>query len=327
MKKSVIIFFVASCLFVVSCKKKHKIINLPRIEYDVLLNNYGNNYSWFDHMDGFSRLEMFDVLISNARSGNFRIEDINGQQIMASDLDSLFELKLQDDSTETRIQLNAENLNGIRFRESWKINSGTGEIEKEVIAFCPVFFTKNPYENGTFTQSVSPLFWIYPLENSTDKKEKLIMNKIAFDVVIDNTLDMIIFSYGNQLPFYFCNIEQVLKNEIIDAILEAGFQKKTPVYDYFFNEMKDEEIQLLESRYNKQDFDASTEILYEKSQIQRLKFIEEWTIDKQSLKFSKNIIAVSPSVLTYDDYGELKGFRFLFWLLFDQDKKTEMVFE
>lgn len=332
MKNCILIFITAVLLFSAACKKKYEIIELPRIEYDVLLNNYGNNYSWFDHMDGFSRLEMFSVLISNAKSGNFRIEDMNGQQITNSDLDGVFELKFLIDSSETMILLNAENLNGIRFRESWKVNSGTGEIQKEVYAFCPLFFKKHPYQDGSLTQDVYPLFWIYPSENNVSTKDELVIKRIAFDVIIDNTLEMITTSYGDQLPFYFYNIETSLKSGIVSAILEGGLKKSAVIYDYFFNEMKEEDVKLLQERYGNKEIsddqgDGGNVFSLDKSRIQRLKFIEEWTLDKNTLQFFKKVIAVSPSELSFDDYGEFKGFKFLFWLLFDKSKKSELVFE
>jgi len=49
-------------------------------------------------------------------------------------------------------------------------------------------------------------------------------------------------------------------------------------------------------------------------------------LDKNTMQFSKKVIAVSPSVISYDEGGDFKGFRFLFWLLFDKKKKEELVF-
>ncbi len=321
----------------VSCKKKYDIIELPKIEYDVLINNHGSNYSWFDHMEGFQRIDFFNLILDNARSGKFTIEDVDGNKINASDIDYLLTLVLVEDTSEVTIILNAESLNGIRFRESWKVNSGTGEFEKEVIAFCPLYFHRHQFIDGSPVSEVYPLFWIYPSEEKGGDDQMIVAEKIAFDVFVDNTFPFIEECYGEKLPFYFCNIEPALKLQIVNSIIDAGIEKRTPVYDYFFNEMQDAEFeQIIERKdtisvFSEENPDIAKDSVVvfklDRNQITRLKFVEQWTIDKQSLQFSKKVIAVSPSSVSYDEYGEFRGFRFLFWLLFDKEMKKDLVFE
>jgi hypothetical protein len=333
--KSIIVIFVV-VLSIVSCKKKHEVTELPRIEYDVLLNNQGNNYSWFDHIEGFQRIEFFQTILNNVRSGNFRTEDMEGNLLDVEHIDSILSLIVTEDSLETQITLNAENLNGIRFREKWFVNTHTGMIEKEVLAFCPVYFHQHPATDDSPFSKAYPLFWIYPMSSESKPDQMIITPKIAFDVITDNTLFMVKHSYGDQLPFYFMNIEPSLKTKINNAILDAGFEKRTPVYDYFFMELKDDQMAQLQERHDtisifKNDdsllpVDSVFVYTLDRQTIHKLKFTEEWTLDKNTMLFSKNVIAVSPSVISYDDGGEFKGFRFLFWLLFDAKKKDELVF-
>jgi hypothetical protein len=336
MKTKNIILIIVAALSLASCKKKHEIIELPRIEYDVLLNNQGNNYSWFDHIEGFERIEFFQMILNNVRSGNFKTEDMEGNLLDIQQIESALSLVIIDDTLETKMTLNAENLNGIRFREKWLVNSHTGMIEKEVLAFCPVYFHQHPVTDNSPYSQAYPLFWIYPKSSESKPDKMTITSKIAFDVITDNTLFMVKHSYGEQLPFYFMNIEPSVKMKINNSILDAGFEKRTPVYDYFFMELKEDQMAQLQERqdtisiYKDDDSMLPVDSVFvyklDRQAIHRLKFAEEWMLDKNTMQFSKKVIAVSPSVISYDEGGDFKGFRFLFWLLFDKKKKEELVF-
>lgn len=324
--KKIVLFVFVSVMLLVSCQRKYKMIELHQIEYDVLLNNYGNNYSWFDHIEGFSRIELFHAILENARSGKFRIEDINGQAISAEQLENI--LKLHDMESGSVIAFTAQNINGIRFRERWKVHSGTGMVEKEVIAFCPVFFKGHPFIEENPMTEVIPLFWIYPDLEKQSSGQVITIDNIAYDVITDNTLQMIQEPYGTGLPFYFSNIEPLYRSLIIDALIDAGLQKRTKTFDFTFKELSDEELRFIEKKEEVHSYwneragqmeDSIHVQTLDRQQILRLKFAEQWSFDKQTLRFTKSVIGVAPSVLSYDVQGDFKGFRFLFWLAFDQE--------
>lgn len=322
---------ISAGLFVMSCRKKYETIELPRIEYDVLLNNYGNNYSWFDHIDGFSRIEFFQNIIDAAKSGKFKIEDMRGNSIKPENVDSFLTIQVTDSSE--LLRLDPEKLNGLRFRESWKIDSGSGLIVKDVIAICPLYFHHHPLKDDGQAAKVFPVFWIYPIQSDVKKNMVVLTEKIAYDVIMDNTLAMICESYGSQLPFYFNNIETSYRIKIVNALLDAGFQKRTPSLNFMFSEIPDQELQSIESRndtmtvWNDRTGKSTDSVLVnnlDRNQVIKLKFAEQWSFDKHSLVFTKKSIAIAPSALSYDETGELKGFRFLFWLLFEKDMKKKL---
>ncbi len=330
LKKIQIVLLVAG-LLTISCREKFETIELPRIEYDVLLNNYGNNFSWFEHMDGFTRTDFFQSVIDAAKSGKFNIEDMNGKTILAEKVDSLLDHYIVEN--DTIIQCNPETMNGLRFREVWKINSGTGMIKKEVIAFCPLYFRHHPMKDDSQTIEVYPLFWIYPAKETSTKGMSVIAEKIASDVVIDNSLPMIRGSYGTQLPFYFLNIEPSYRKKIVNALLDAGFRKRTTAFDFTFNEIKEHELSQIESRtdtlsvWNMQSGGLTDSVVVyrlDREKVLRIKFAEEWSFNKQSLTLVKKVLAVAPAEISYDEKGEFKGFRFLFWLLFDKNMKEKL---
>jgi len=238
---------IIAVLLCVSCKKQEP-IELPRIEYDVLINNYGNNYSWFDHVEGFQRIDFFNIILESVASGKYKMEDMNGNALIPDSLKNYLTVSPVSDTTQTKIVLNAELLNGIRFREEWNVNPKTGEIEKTVVAFCPVYFHKHPFIDNSDVAEVYPLFWIYP-EKSDGKPESIqITQTIAYDVVIDNTLPQVRSVYGENIPFYFSNIESSYRKNIVNAIVDAGLNRKTDAYDFFFNELKADELKLVGER-------------------------------------------------------------------------------
>jgi hypothetical protein len=339
MKTRILLIFISIIVIsFLSCKREGKKVELPRIEYDVLINNYGNNYSWFDHIDGFQRVDLFGILIESAKTGKYKLEDMDGNRIDPATMDAFFQLPpVGDSATEAVMPMTKENLSGFRFREKWIIHKKTGLIEKEVIAICPVHFRHHPLTDSSEFAEAFPLFWIFPSESDEKAEEMVVTKNIAYDVYLDNTLPVISGAYGTKLPFYFFNIETSLRKEIINYVLDAGFDKKTPVYDFFMTPMSDQDLELLkeqkETVFYEDPKNPGTELdsiritTLDRTQIVRLKFIEEWTLNKTSLKFSKRIIAVSPSVISYDEYGEFRGYKFLFWLVFDESRAQSLLFE
>jgi len=336
MYKYLILFFSIAVLLCVSCKKQEP-IELPKIEYDVLLNNHGSNYAWFDHVEGFQRIDFFTLILEAAQSGKYKLEDMNGNALIPDSLKKYLTVSPLIDSVKTIIVLDAEQLNGIRFREEWKVDSKTGEIEKNVIAFCPVYFHRHPFIDNSDVSEIYPLFWIYPGKSDEKPESMQITQAIAYDVVIDNTLPQVRSVYGENSPFYFCNIESSYRKSIINAIVDAGLNKKTDAYDFFFKEITKDELKLIGERhdtlnvfygkYEENMKDSIVTTTLDRNKILRLKFAEVWTIDKNTLQFTKNIIALGPSEISYDSDGEFKGFRFLFWLMFDKSKMKYLVFD
>jgi hypothetical protein len=335
MRKAILSLMILG-LFLFSCKKKHELIEVQRIEYDVLLNNYGNNYSWFDHIEGFTRISLFQHILDAAMNGKFRLEDSKGNEISPDRINEYLKVKWQSNDTDSVFSITPENLNGLRFRESWTVNSGTGKIEKEVIAICPLFFQSHLLINDKPFSEAVPLFWIYPDLTESIGGDAVVVQNIAYDVILDNSLSIVRESYGEYLPFYFFNIEPVYRSLIIDAILDAGLKKKNKVYDFTFSEVNEQDRKLIETReethslWNDEKGQMMDTVMTQKldrSQVLRLKFAEQWSIDKLTLQITKKVIAVAPSVISYDEQGEFKGFRFLFWLVFEPGdfKKLKLI--
>lgn len=323
-------------LFITNCRKKENFIIVEVIEYDVLINNFSNSFVWFDNIESSKRQQFFDLLINAAKSGKFEVKDINSQVISKNEIEQLLNLNIGDTANIEQLQLNSKNINGIRFREQWKINTKTAMISKEVIAMAPIYFHKHILFNDTLNR-VYPLFWIYPNEEKGKKNILQLTDKIAFDVIIDNSNHLVRSTYGNKLDFYFKNIELAQRKEIISVIKEVALSNKTKSYDFFFNELGAEDLK--NTFYRSINISVpdtlnpgltvDTTYLEEvvHSEIQRLKFIEQWSINTENLQFTKHVIAVSPAYMVYDNFGEFRGFKSMFWLMFDDKEKHNFKFE
>ncbi len=320
------IIIVIVILHLSSCKEKPKIKELPKIEYDVLINNFGNNYSWFDHVEGFQRLDFFNLLLAEVKTGKFTIESSDGNPLNINAIDSMMLIHIATDTVDSLVQINSELLNGLRFREKWLINEQTGMIEKDVIAICPLYFHKHPLIDQSDSYEVYSLFWIYPSEKADNNEEMIITSHIAYDVFIDNSQPIIKDSYGEKPAFYFSNIEQSLRSEIVNIIVDAGFEKRSPVYDFFMTPMPEKYLEYMKGDRGTVNDTTQSSVL-NRTDVVRIKFLEEWSLNTSTLKFTKRLISVSPYVLSYDEFGEFRGYRFLFWLVFDQEKVKTLVFE
>jgi hypothetical protein len=58
--------------------------------------------------------------------------------------------------------------------------------------------------------------------------------------------------------------------------------------------------------------------------IKRLRFIEEWSMNEKTLAFTKKITGICPMVERHSDSGELRGYRPLFWVFFDDKYPVEL---
>lgn len=314
-------------LVITSCKrdKSSDYLNIPFIEYDVLLNNYGSNFFWFDNMDGFLRQDIFQHVINKAKSGDFRLETPDGKLIDAKEINNLFSIKIKRGQTDTIITLNSKNINGLRFREEWKVHIPTGKIKKSVIALCPLYFHQHKYNSVDRQWVVFPLFWIYPKDNK--QVEEFHIPYIAYDVFIDNTVDDIRNSYHQPIEFYFSNLEQPRRKKLVSTLFDVSLRdQKNPVYDFFLTPLHEEQYQIYQKDYLREKTDTNQKII-DLNRIVKLKFIEQWIFYPNTCRINKEVLAVAPMAISYNEEGELRGYSYYFWIVFNKDKLKNIPFE
>jgi hypothetical protein len=74
--------------------------------------------------------------------------------------------------------------------------------------------------------------------------------------------------------------------------------------------------------YQEIDTVIVTEIRVES--IVKLRFLEEWKMDKNNLVFSKQVKGICPMMEKKSETGELLGYRPLFWVFSDEKFAAEL---
>jgi len=322
---SSLLFFTVILFSLNSCKKKIEYIEIPRIEYNVLINNQNNHYSWFDNIEGYQRTDFIETLIDEVEKHDATIEDRKNNKLDNQNTKSILIELLQTYSEQHNI--NIQDINGLRFREKWIINKSNGFIEKKVNAIGLIYYDKHILFGDSITQS-NLLMWIILNNNKTmNPKLSKLTNAIAYDVPISFNNYSSLRSQNEKTPFYFENIEPSLRYQIVELLLKICFELKVPAYDYFFSELSKADISNIQEKNDTiqlTSFDNITDsVIVLKpniSMINKLKFVEKWEIDYSTLTFNKTVVAISPSEEMIDNYGNLRGYKPLFWLVYD--KKT-----
>jgi hypothetical protein len=212
----------------------------------------------------------------------------------------------------------------IRFREKWEFNAETYQLVKTVMAVAPII--EKIDSNGSVV-GAEPLFWVNCDSTAGDAQFVVLTSNIVTDAIIQNTLDPILAIEPNPKS-YFSNVSEAGRIAYFDALLKAATEKKIVAYDYFFNVLPEAELQKLKGytdtviSYDEENNEVKTLVKNEVTakEFGRLKFGEKWEYTKAPFTFRKTVMAVNPSIYIFDSYyGVLRGFKPLFWVIFDED--------
>lgn len=328
MRKIQLFLAILPLLMLFSCgsKPENKLIT-SRIEYDVQVNNYDKMDGWMNNMGAEERKSfigfLFDELndkkavdsLGNTAGNEYAMQIIRS---FHPELDSSLDNAYQLIENETVI------VDKLRFREKWEFNAETYQLVKTVLAVAPII--EKIDSNGSIF-GAEPLFWVNCDSTAGDAQFVVLTSNIVTDAIIQNTLDPILAIEPNPKS-YFSNVSEAGRIAYFDALLNAATEKKIVAYDYFFNVLPEAELQKLKGytdtviSYDEDNNEVKTLVKNEVTakEFGRLKFGEKWEYTKAPFTFRKTVMAVNPSIYIFDSYyGVLRGFKPLFWVVFDQD--------
>lgn len=133
-------------------------------------------------------------------------------------------------------------------------------------------------------------------------------------------------------------IEELTENnrqELLEQLIKNVFEGKTKAYlpiPGAEREMTAQEIkeiqENLDTLYHTDPSTGEMKVIplvnkFSYDGITHFKFKEKWFYDKTTNHFSKEVIAVCPLEQSYDDKGEVRGLKALFWIYFDNNKPKE----
>jgi len=155
----------------------------------------------------------------------------------------------------------------------------------------------------------------------------LVTKRIQYDVVIQNP--------ETDMDWWVQNIEGSNREKLIRSIIQRVTEGEVKAYDFISckpysvseiqNIMKRTDSISMESPippYDMVDTVLVTEIRL--SDIKKLRFLEEWSMDNKTLAFTKKVAGICPMVERHSETGELLGYKPLFWVFFDDKYPAEL---
>lgn len=163
--------------------------------------------------------------------------------------------------------------------------------------------------------------------SGTDQGKNVVTKRIQYDVSIRNT--------DPEMDWWVQNIEGSNRDKLVKDILEKVTSGDVKAYDYLTcKPFSAEEIKLMMKRvdtisverstppYDLVDTIMVTEIRL--NDITRLRFLEEWSMNDKTLAFTKKVAGICPLAERLTDSGELRGYKPLFWVFFEDKYPAEL---
>jgi hypothetical protein len=330
MKKNVFLCWIICVsifsILTTSCNSKKKQSEITsRIEYSVNIQSPEADMDWWvQNLEGTQRDFISNLLMETAAKGEFALEDLDYKTLSAKNLSKIYELNdsvhfvFQDKTLDTLIsgEITQKNIKRLRFREQWMHSDKGFEIEKRVVAICPVAVFYNAEGIEIYSK---PLYWIKINAEKKSSDMKTLAERIQYDVPIQNP--------NNKKDWWVENMEPQLRNKFLNTLMEAAYSDKYALYDNFKAKITAAELksalnysdtlQLTSPNPPYVEYDSVIVHTFDCKDIHRIRFMEEWKINPTTLEFDKRIIGICPLSNSYDENNEFRGVKLLFWMYFD----------
>jgi hypothetical protein len=159
-----------------------------------------------------------------------------------------------------------------------------------------------------------------------DGSANLVTKRIQYDVIIKTP--------DPDFDWWMQNIEGSEREKLVHDMIYAAINGKVKAYGVLSNKLLTtddikgmlrhvDSVQVENPDPPHQMID--TVVIHEVNlkEITKIRFLEEWKMDQNSLVFSKKVLGICPMVEAYMETGELKGYKPLFWVFFDSDYPGE----
>jgi len=155
---------------------------------------------------------------------------------------------------------------------------------------------------------------------------EIITEKIQYDVNIK--------SPDPDYDWWIQNLPGPQREKFVDMIIDGALSGKFQVYDYYNQPIATADIKMIlsdtsfytivdeEPPYAERDTMVVSNILRE--DVLRVRFLEEWRIDKKTLQVEKRVLGIAPIARRPDLMG-MERWQPLFWIYTDEDYIEELV--
>ncbi len=153
-----------------------------------------------------------------------------------------------------------------------------------------------------------------------EKPKEVITQKIQYDVNIK--------SPSPDWDWWIQNIVGPDREKLVNMIMDGALSGKFQAYDYFNDSITPADISLMLAdtfylTYKRtvppyDDYDTTVIMKINRSDIQRIRFLEEWKIDPSTMHFEKKVFGIGPVARRIDLHG-IERWQPLFWIYTDED--------
>lgn len=172
------------------------------------------------------------------------------------------------------------------------------------------------------------ILFLFSCQNGkNDKHIERPDNKVVLADLIQ--YDVFIKNPDPDQEWYVQNMEGRDRDQFVKRIMYAANSGDHRLYNYFFNTpLTPEEINAI---FNKTDsvtmqrpsppYDWYDTVMVSKlneKDITKVRFLEEWYIDKEKLIIEKKIVGIAPLLENYNEYGDFRGYIPMFWMYLDE---------
>ena len=151
-------------------------------------------------------------------------------------------------------------------------------------------------------------------------QKEIIANKIQYDVNI--------VSPNPDYDWWIQNLPGPQRERLVDLIIDGAKSGKFKAYDYFNSPISPQKVRMIlsdtsflklvdeEPPYQERD----TIVVYNirKEDVLRIRFLEEWSVDPESLEMKKKILGIAPIARRIDLMG-VERWQPLFWIYTDEE--------
>jgi hypothetical protein len=151
-------------------------------------------------------------------------------------------------------------------------------------------------------------------------KKDIITKKIQYDVNIK--------SPDADWDWWIQNVVGPDREKLVDMIMDGALSGKFQAYDYFSDSIVPADIELMLAdtfylTYKRtvppyDNYDTTVIMKIRKDDIQRIRFLEEWKIDPETMQFEKKIMGIGPVARRIDLQG-IERWQPLFWIYTDKE--------
>jgi hypothetical protein len=177
-------------------------------------------------------------------------------------------------------------------------------------------------------KSFVPVFLIavFFLSSCNAKKESaIVVNRIQYDVPVINE--------DPDVNWWVNNMEGSKREVFLKEMFEKAGSGEVTAYDYFYNKMTPQEVGSVGTDTIYQTltrtvppYDEFDTVIVERityRDITRVRFLEEWEIDRKTMEVSKNVVGIAP---IYERGYENETYaQLMFWIFFKKDYPSALI--